>query len=127
MNAVLLAMLVTGHVQERPALPPLTEAQLKRLQQVVRTTQERGADLKKRLEAAQRHLAQEYAKFDMDASAVEKLHSEVLDFQRDLLRNYHQLQVELRSIVGAERFAVLRQRLERVLGVDGPKTPPPPK
>lgn len=120
----LLMTLTTGQAKE----PPLTPEQVTRLQQLVAATQEKSAALKKQLDAKQQELADRYAEFKLDASAVAKLQGEVLDLQKQLLDNYHHLQVEVRAIVGPERFAVLRQRLDRILGIPAAKdkkTPQP--
>jgi hypothetical protein len=44
-----------------------------------------------------------------------------------MLANYHRLQVEMRSIVGPERFALLRQRIDRLLGVPSPRDKQQPR
>lgn len=117
MTACLLSAALLALAQADKALPPLTDAQHEQLQELVRTTQKQAADLKAELEKRQRELARCYAAFDLDGPAVEKTQADVVDLQRRLLANYHRLQVELRRIVGRARFATLRQRLDRILGV----------
>src|SRR5262245_11528713 len=113
---LLPALLLTGPQDKAP----LTDAQRERLTKLVHTTQKENEDLKAKLEQRQRELARHYAEFDLNEKAVTKLQAEVIDLQRKLLDNYHRLQVELRMIVGRERFVVLRQRLDRILGVSPP-------
>ncbi|MCC6419841.1 MAG: hypothetical protein IT429_16530 [Gemmataceae bacterium] len=117
MTACLLSAALLALAQADKALPPLTDAQHEQLQELVRTTQKQAADLRAELEKRQRELARRYAAFDLDGPAVEKTQADVVDLQRRLLANYHRLQVELRRIVGRARFATLRQRLDRILGV----------
>lgn len=112
MTVVLLSFVLTA---QQP--PPLTEQQAAQLRDLVKNTQQRHEQLKKDLEQKQTLLAQKYAEFNLDVSAVEKLHGEILGLQKEQLTNYHKMQVELRRIVGPERFAMLRQRLDNVLGV----------
>src|SRR5262245_64030962 len=92
---------------DRSAPPPLTEKQRARIAELVRSTQKEAAALNARLDRLQQALAKKYEEFDLDVAAVEKLQKEILDAQRRLLDNYHRLQVELRSVVGTERFSVL--------------------
>lgn len=122
-GCLLLPMLLTVAQGERKD-PPLTEKQREQLVQLVRTTQERSADLKRNLDEKQQDLAKRYADFALDEAAVKKLQKEILDLQGELLANYHRLHVELRTIVGPERFATLRQRLDNILGLTPPKEKP---
>ena len=57
--------------------------------------------------------------YKLDEEKVTKLAAEVLDLQRQMLTNYRKMQVELRTVVGEERFNQLRRRLDNML-----KTPP---
>ena len=113
-SILLCAALVTG---QAPAAspPPLTAEQLARLREVVRTTQATAERLRQDLADRERQLAEKYAQFDLDEAAAVKLQGEIVELQKQLLANYHSLQVELRKIVGAERFALLKQRLDNVL------------
>jgi hypothetical protein len=109
---------------------PLTEDQLVRLRELVRTTQTKAERLRNALADRERQLAEKYAQFDLDAVGAQKLQGEIVDIQKQLLANYHALQVELRQIVGPERFALLKQRLDNVLRPkpkDAPKADGPPK
>jgi len=117
-NACLLAcVLLTPDGTQSKQPPPLTEEQQRKLQTLVAETQRKSAQLKKDLDGKQQALADKYADFQLDDKAVQKLQTEVLDLQKQLLDNYHRLHVELRTIVGPERFAVLRKRLDNILGV----------
>jgi hypothetical protein len=101
--------------------PPLTEKQREELMRLTQATVRRSAELKTQLDEKQQELAKRYAEFQLDETAVKKLHREITDLQGELLANYHRLQVELRAIVGPDRFVTLRQRLDRVLGIAPPK------
>ena len=113
----------------QPVPPPLNEQQIEKVRALVKKHQEEQGMLKEQLEAAQRNLAECYAKYELDDAAVKKLQSEVLDTQGKLLASYHAMQKELRAIVGPERFAILSKRIENALrGPPEPKkNPPDPK
>lgn len=115
---VLLPALLLGQPQEKS--PPLTEAQRAKIQDLVRDTQERAKDLKAKLDGRQHELAKLYGEFKLDDAAVAKLQDDILGLQKQLLANYHKMQVELRAIVGPERFATLRQRIDNILGLTPP-------
>lgn len=114
-----LSLVLAAGEQREP--PPLTEAQRARLTKLVQTTRQRAADLKEKLVRRQNELTKLYAEFKLDQARAASLQKEILELQKELLVNYHQMQVELRSIVGRDRFIFLQKRLARVLGVDGPK------
>jgi hypothetical protein len=120
--AVLLPALLLVAQPQKQEPPPLTDAQKEALQTLIRSTEKNAKELQGRLEQRQRELAKCYADFRLDEAAVGKLQGEVVELQRQLLANYHRLQVELRKIVGEERFVTLRQRIDRILGMS-----PPPK
>ena len=112
---------------DKAAPPPLTEAQLAKLRELVRVTQTEADEIKGRLERQQRELMRLYDAYELDRPAAEKLQGEIVDLQKQMLANYHKMQVGLRETVSADRFTVLKQRLARVLGPDGrkpPETPP---
>lgn len=121
--SVLLPVLLLLGQAGKPSPSPLTEEQRTRLQELVRTTQKQAVLLKAQLDERQRALARLYADYELDERAVESLEAEIVDLQRRLLANYHKMQVELRSVVGRERFLTLKQRLDRVLA-EPPKPPP---
>jgi hypothetical protein len=121
-SVLLPALLLLGQAG-KPGPPPLTDQQRTRLHELVRTTQQQAVLLKAQLDERQRALARLYADYELDERAVESLEAEIVDLQRRLLANYHRMQVELRSVVGRERFLTLKQRLDRVLA-EPPKPPP---
>lgn len=98
-----------------PVPPPLTEEQVIRVRTLVKTHQQERADLKARLETAQQKLAECYSRFELDEEQVHKLQAEVLELQGKLLRSYHGMQTELRTIVGPERFKILSRRIDNAL------------
>src|SRR5262249_38216440 len=96
--------------------PPLTKEQYDKVRDLVRRTQEETGSLQAELEKRQRELVHQYNEYELNLAAVEKLHSEISDLQRKLMANYHRMQVELRTLVGKERFLILNQRLNQVIG-----------
>src|SRR5262245_5601057 len=97
----LYTLLVTGQGAAAPPaagsppanLAPLTDEQLVRLRELVRTTQATAEHLRQELAERERQLAEKYAQFELDEAAAEKLQSEVVELQKQLLTNYHRLQV----------------------------------
>jgi septal ring factor EnvC (AmiA/AmiB activator) len=106
---------VSQRSERPPQSEPLTQAQITKLQQTVRRTQDRNIKLKKDLAERQQQLMKEYAQFKLDDARIAKLHIEVIDLQRGLLENYRDLQVALREIVGEQRFAQLKMRIDLIL------------
>jgi len=111
----LAAVLVAQPADPVPVPPPLTAEQAAQVRALVQTHQREQADLRGRLETAQRRLAECYAKFDLDAAEVQALQGEILDLQGKLLHGYHAMQTELRKIVGPERFAILSRRIDNAI------------
>src|SRR5688572_19326717 len=105
-----------------PVPPPLTDEQIAKVRLLVKTHQEEQQRLRGQLEKAQQKLAGCYAEYKLDEAEVEKLQAEILEVQGKLLRGYHTLQKELRSIVGPERFAILSRRIDNAI-----RNPPDPK
>src|SRR5262249_42017593 len=95
--------------------PPLTEEQKARISQLANETKKEADRLKTLLDRRQMELAELYAQYKLDEDRATKLEGEVLDLQRQLLANYRKMHVELRTIVGEERFNVLRRRLANLL------------
>lgn len=115
-----LAAVLAGQPAE--PVPPLTAEQAARVRALVQAHQREQADLRARLETAQRRLAECYAKFDLDTAEVQALQGEILDLQGKLLHGYHAMQTELRKIVGPERFAILSRRIDNAI-----RTPTEPR
>lgn len=114
MASVLLCFLfVVSPAAERAA--PLDQAQIAKLQQMVRRTQDRNVALKAALDERQQELMGAYSQFDLDETRISQLHEEIIVLQRKLLENYRDLQVELRAIVGERRFAQLKARIDLIL------------
>jgi chromosome segregation ATPase len=103
-----------------PVPPPLSEEQLTKVRALVKTHQEEQAKLKGQLEKAQQKLADCYSRYELKDDDAKELQAEILDVQGKLLRSYHSMQKELRSIVGPERFKVLSRRIDNAL-----RNPPP--
>jgi hypothetical protein len=107
-------------VADAPQPPPLTEEQLTKVRTLVKTHQEEQAKLKAQLEKAQKKLADCYSRYELKDDDVKTLQDEILEVQGKLLKGYHSMQKELRSIVGPERFLVLSRRIDNAL-----RNPPP--
>jgi hypothetical protein len=129
--ALCLALTLPGHTlaqeppkaeAKAPEVSPLTPEQHTRIRDLVQSTQARNTELNSALAVKQRELAAAYESFELDVSRVERLQGEILELQRQLLANYHRLQVELRALVGPERFAVLSARINNALR-NPPKRP----
>ena len=98
-----------------PEIQPLSDQQRTRIAELAKRTQDENVRLKAQLEEHQRKLAAIYASYKLDADNATQLETEILDLQRQMLANYRRLQVELRTVVSEERFAILRQRLDHLL------------
>jgi len=129
----LIAALLLVQPPEK-TMPPLSEEQATQLRALVRSTQENAAALQGQLDDKQRALAGLFAEYELKERQARKLEEEIIDLQRLLLANHHKMQVELRTIVGKERFDILRQRVGRILPAPGakelappPRQPEPPK
>lgn len=123
MTAMLLsAALLLVNQTDRPQPAPLNEEQLTRLRELIRTTQEAAAALQTRLDELERSLAGVYAEYELDERKAGRLQAAIVDLQRQKLANHHKMQTELRTIVGKERFDVLKQRLRLI--VQPPSVPP---
>ncbi|HKA06292.1 MAG TPA: hypothetical protein VKD71_03480 [Gemmataceae bacterium] len=99
--------------------PPLTDDQKARISKLANETKQESERLKALLDLRQKDLAAVYSEYQLDEDRATKLEAEVLDLQRQMLANYRKMQVELRTLVGEERFNLLRRRLDNML-----KTPP---
>jgi len=96
---------------ERPTPAPLNEEQVKQLRALMYATQTTATTLQGQLDEKQRELAKVYAQYELNQRQALRLQTEIMELQKQLLANHHKLQVELRSIVGEERFEMLRLRI----------------
>ena len=95
--------------------PPLTQEQRDRISKLATETQQESIRLKALLEKHQRELTRLYGEYELDAKEAKKIEADILDLQKQLLDNYHKMQVELRTLVGKERFLILKKRLDNLL------------
>lgn len=109
---VLLCVFTAG---VRGEAPPLTEAQRTSIAKLANSTKKEADRLKNLLDTRQEELAVLYAKYKLDEDKAKKLEDDVIALQRELLTNYRKMQVELRALVGEERFVFLRQRIDNML------------
>ena len=113
---------------ERPTPAPLSEDQVKQLRALMYATQTTATTLQTQLDEKQRELAKIYAQYELNQRQALRLQSEIVELQKQLLANHHKLQVELRSIVGQERFEMLRLRvLNSLTPKPKDKEPEPPR
>ena len=112
-SILLCSLLVVGAASDRQT--PLTPAQITKLQQVVRQAVDRNTKSKEDLDNRQQELMKAYSQFDLDDQHISKLHEEIVELQRGQLESYRVLQVELRAIVGEERFLQLKRRIDLML------------
>ncbi len=122
MSALLLCstLMFADEPQVKPA--PLTSAQYSQLRLLIQRTQERDRELKTALSQRQRELTLVYSQFEFSVDHAERLQSDIIELQRQLLANYHNLQTELRRIVGRERFEILKRRIDNALASDAKNT-----
>lgn len=114
MNTILLcAVLVVGS-QADPAAR-LTKIQISKIQQVVRHAQDQKDAITAKLGDRQQKLMEAYSQFSLDDKLIARLHTEIVDLQRQLLNNYRDLQVQLRDVVGRPGFLRLKQRIDLIL------------
>lgn len=102
--------------------PPLTEEQRTRVAKLAAETQKEAARLKAALEDRQRDLTRVYGEYELDEKRAAAIEAEIVGLQKQMLANYRRMQVELRTLVGKERFLVLKKRLDNAL--QNPPKPP---
>jgi len=112
---VLIASVATAWAEP----PPLTDDQKARISKLANETKQESERLKALLDLRQKELGEVYAEYKLNENRATKLEADVLDLQRQMLASYRKMQVELRTLVGEERFNLLRRRLDNML-----KTPP---
>src|SRR5262245_62689579 len=95
--------------------PPLTDDQKARISSLANETKQESERLKALLDLRQKELAAVYAEYKLDEDRTTKLEVDILDLQRQMLANYRKMQIELRTLVGEERFNLLRRRLDNML------------
>jgi len=115
---LVLCLMLSSHVNAEP--PPLTEDQRSSITKLANETKKEADRLKGLLDRRQEELGEVYAKYTLDEVKATKLEAEIIDLQKQMLANHRKMQVELRSLVGEERFVILRKRLDNML-----KTPKP--
>ena len=114
---VLLAYLVPA--QDPPVPPPLTEAQRRAVSKLAADTNAETERLKAALEDRQRELTRVYGEYALDETKATELEAEILDLQGQMLASYRSMQVELRKLVGRERFMILKKRLDNAVRSQG--------
>ena len=119
LRVICLGALLSSVAIAKAEPPPLTDEQKARISKLANETKQEADRLKAQLDLRQRELAEVYAHYILDVEKVTKLEAEVLDLQRQMLKNHRKMQVELRTLVVEERFNQLRRRLDNML-----KTPP---
>ena len=113
---ILCASLVLA-TTTRAEPPPLTEEQRLQIAKLANETKQDADRLKALLDRKQRELADVYALYKLDEEKATKLEAEILNVQKQMLANHRKMQIELRTLVGEERFNLLRTRLELMLKI----------
>ena len=103
---------------------PLTGAQIEAIQTLLLHTRDAEAAVKLQLTEKQRALKDAYASFQLDEKRISALQGDIGKLQQQLLGNYHHLQVELRKIVGEDRFMRLKVRIDNYLKSSAAKKNP---
>jgi hypothetical protein len=112
-TSILLALLALPQGEKQP--PPLTEAQRTRIAKLANDTQKETARLRALLEARQKELAAVYGEYELDEKRAARLEAEIIDLQKKMLAAYRKMQIELRTLIGKERFVILKRRLDNML------------
>jgi hypothetical protein len=115
LRAVCLLAVISSAAAVAADPPPLTDEQKARISKLANETKRESERLKALLDLRQKELAAVYAEYKLDEDRAAKLEADVLDLQRQMLANYRTMQVELRTLVGEERFNQLRRRLDNML------------
>ena len=115
---LVFCLILASYVNAEP--PPLTEDQRVSITKLANDTKKEADSLKGLLDRRQEELGEVYVKYTLDEGKATKLEAEIIDLQKQMLANHRKMQVELRTLVGEERFVILRKRLDNML-----KTPKP--
>ncbi len=110
---IILVLLSLLSVQT-PA-PPLAQDQIAQVQNLIRTTKSQDKQIRAQLVERQQELARAYDKTDFDNAHINDLQEAIAQLQRELLDNYHNLQVGIRRIVGPASFYKLKKRIDMAL------------
>jgi hypothetical protein len=107
---VLIALL---GADQRVADPPsLAQPQIAQIRKLIQATKSHDAKINSQLVERQQELIAAYAEFELNEKRIERLQEEVVDLQRQLLANYHRLQMGLRKATGPERFKTVKSRAD---------------
>jgi len=115
---LVLCLMLASVVNAEP--PPFSEDQRASITKLANETKKEAGRLKGLLDRRQEELGEVYAKYTLDEPKATKLEAEIISLQKQMLANHRKMQVELRTLVGEERFVILRKRLDNML-----KTPKP--
>jgi hypothetical protein len=122
---VLLSILGAEHRSSKPL--PLSERQIVSVQKATFAAQRHDAAIKIQLADIQQELIGAYANYELDEERIVELQEEVVRLQRELLKNYHRLQLELRRATGPESYAVIKHRVDLYRKSQAQTGDPPPK
>ncbi len=112
MIQLITAVVILGAEGRPSEPPPLTEQQAARIQRLVAAVKKQDGVVRRQLVSAQQELIGAYADYELDERRIAELQERIASLQRDLLKNYHRLQLELRRIVGPERFRTVKLRVD---------------
>jgi hypothetical protein len=121
-TATFVGLVLSLGVAQVPQPPPLTAEQREKIAKLANDTQREAVRLKAQLEKRQRDLNRLYAEYELDEKEAKAIEADIVDLQRQMLANYRTMQTELRTLVGKERFLILKKRLDLMLqSADKPK------
>jgi len=104
-------LLVSLFLCAQPA-PPLPPDQVVQVQRLIQTTETRDQEIRAQLVDRQQELARAYVQANLDTTRINALQEAIVQLQRELLANYHTLQMQIRRIVGPTRFFRLKKRID---------------
>jgi hypothetical protein len=91
--------------------------QIAKIAKLVRDTERRDSQLKAELQQLEQQLTEAYADFDLDEEHIKEIQEKIADAQKELLVNYHQLQMGIRSIMGKQDFVKIKARIDNYLSL----------
>ena len=110
---LIVCLVLASYVNAEP--PPLSEDQRASITKLANETKKEADRLKGLLDRRQEELGDVYAKYTLDEPKATELEAEIIDLQKQMLANHRKMQVKLRTLVGEERFVILRKRLDNML------------
>ena len=124
---LVLLLSVLSAERRPPESHPLSAQQIASIQKATFAAQRYDVAVKSQLADIQRKLISAYANYELDEERIAELQEQVVRQQRELLKNYHRLQLELRRVTGPESYAVIKYRVDLYRQSQAQTGDPPPK